>query len=84
MLPHAVSAFQTPAPAPAWAERAFDGRRAYIRTLDDQCNPFFLQEMWLEKSGVEWEVVNLKTSHCPFVSCPEVVAATTVGFIEKF
>jgi hypothetical protein len=83
MIPHALAAFETPAPAPAWAETAFDGRRAYIRTSDDQCNPLFLQEMWLKKSGVAWETVDLKTSHCPFISCPEEVVAKTLRFIEK-
>ncbi|TVY93981.1 hypothetical protein LAWI1_G000676 [Lachnellula willkommii] len=84
MIPHALAAFETPAPTPAWAESTFEGRRAYIRTLDDQCNPFFLQEMWIEKSGVSWETVDLKTSHCPFISCPEEVVAKTLGFIEKW
>ncbi|KAI9733780.1 MAG: hypothetical protein M1818_007047 [Claussenomyces sp. TS43310] len=84
MIPHALAAFETPAPAPAWAEDSFDGRRAYIRTLDDQCNPLFLQDAWLKKSGVEWDIVDLKTSHCPFISCPEVVAAKMIGFIEKW
>jgi pimeloyl-ACP methyl ester carboxylesterase len=84
MIPHALAAFETPAPAPAWAEAAFDGRRAYIRTLDDQCNPLFLQDIWLEKSGVKWDVTDLKTSHCPFISVPEEVVSKTVSFIEKW
>jgi len=84
MVPHALAAFETPAPAPAWAEPAFDGRRAYIRTLDDQCNPLFLQDIWLEKSGVSWDVTDLKTSHCPFISCPEEVVSKTLSFTEKW
>ncbi|EHA23670.1 catalytic protein, partial [Aspergillus niger ATCC 1015] len=67
MQPHALRAFETTATAPAWAESAFDGRRAYVRTLDDCCNPSSLQDMWLEKSKVEWEVVDFKTGHMPFV-----------------
>lgn len=84
MTPHAMAAFETPAPAPAWAEAAFDGRRAFIRTLDDQCNPLFLQDMWLEKSVVTWDVADLKTSHCPFISSPEEVVAKTLAFIDKW
>ncbi|ESZ93421.1 hypothetical protein SBOR_6192 [Sclerotinia borealis F-4128] len=84
MLPHAVAALETPAPAPAWAETAFDGRRVYIRTFDDQCNPLFLQDIWIEKSGVSWDIADLKTSHCPFISCPEEVVSKTLAFIEKW
>ena len=74
MYPTALRAFETPASAPAWKEEAYDGRRAYIRTLDDNCNPIQLQDKWLETSGVRWDTVELKSSHCPFVSFPEVVA----------
>ena len=83
MKPTALAAFETPAPAPAWAEEAFNGRRAYIKTLDDQCNPLFLQEAWIEKSGVQWETFDLKSSHCPFISRPQEVVDLAIGFIEK-
>ncbi|PYI11225.1 alpha/beta-hydrolase [Aspergillus sclerotiicarbonarius CBS 121057] len=84
MQPHALRAFETPATAPAWAESAFDGRRAYVRTLDDCCNPSSLQDMWLEKSKVEWEVVDFKTGHMPFLSQPEALAEQITKFIEGF
>jgi len=84
MIPHGLAAFETPAPAPAWAEPAFEGRRVYFRTLDDQCNPKFLQDIWLEKSGVSWNIVDLKTSHSPFISCPEEVAAKTLSLIDNW
>lgn len=84
MIPHALAAFETPAPPPAWAESAFDTRRAYIRTIDDQCNPLFLQDMWIEKSGVKWDLAEMKVSHCPFISCPEEVASVTIGFIKSW
>jgi hypothetical protein len=84
MIPHAHLAFETPAGPPAWAESGFDGRRAYIRTKNDQTNPFFLQNIWLDKSGVEWDIVDLETSHCPFISRPEETAKTAIGFIEKW
>lgn len=84
MKPHALAAFETPATAPAWAESAFDGRRAFIRTIDDQCNPLFLQDTWLKKAGVTWETVDMKSSHCPFISRPEEVAKICVGFFERW
>ncbi|PYH67483.1 esterase/lipase family protein [Aspergillus vadensis CBS 113365] len=84
MQPHALRAFETPATAPAWAESAFDGRRAYVRTLDDCCNPASLQDIWLEKSKVEWEVVDFKTGHMPFVSQPQALAEQITKFIDGF
>ncbi|GKZ88542.1 hypothetical protein AnigIFM59636_008404 [Aspergillus niger] len=84
MQPHALRAFETTATAPAWAESAFDGRRAYVRTLDDCCNPSSLQDMWLEKSKVEWEVVDFKTGHMPFVSQPQALAEQLTKFIDGF
>ncbi|KAJ5287688.1 Alpha/Beta hydrolase protein [Penicillium angulare] len=84
MQPHGLQAFETPATAPAWAERAFDGRRAYVRTLEDCCNPSFLQDMWLEKSNVKWEVVDFKTGHMPFVSHPQALAEQIIKFTNGF
>ncbi|KAI3329063.1 alpha/beta-hydrolase [Xylariaceae sp. AK1471] len=84
MKPHALQAFETKPSAPAWADKGFDGRRAYVRTLHDHCNPLFLQDLWLEKSKVEWEVVDFKTGHMPFVSQPKDFAAQIVGFVDGF
>ncbi|GKZ32165.1 hypothetical protein AbraIFM66950_001345 [Aspergillus brasiliensis] len=84
MHPHALRAFETPATAPAWAESALDGRRAYVRTLDDCCNPSSLQDMWLEKSKVQWDVVDFKTGHMPFVSQPQALAEQITKFIDGF
>jgi hypothetical protein len=84
MIPTALSAFETPATAPAWAESTYDGRRAYIRTLDDQCNPSFLQDIWLTKSNVKWNIVDMKTSHCPFISRPEETANLALGIFERW
>ena len=84
MIPHALAAFETQAGAPAWGEPEFNGRRAYIRTTEDMCNPLFLQNAWIENSGVEWDVVDLKSSHCPFISCPGEVANAAIRFIQKW
>ncbi|KAI1635179.1 alpha/beta-hydrolase [Biscogniauxia mediterranea] len=84
MRPHALLAFDTKASAPAWADEGFDGRRAYVRTLNDCCNPLWLQDSWLEKSKVKWDVVDFKTGHMPFVSQPQALAAQIVKFINGF
>ncbi|KAI1460139.1 hypothetical protein F4805DRAFT_418259 [Annulohypoxylon moriforme] len=84
MCPHALLAFETKASAPAWADAGFDGRRAYMRTLSDCCNPTSLQDLWLEKSKVKWDIVNFETGHMPFVSQPEALAAQIVKFVNNF
>lgn len=84
MVPHAYSAFETKSTAPAWADTGFDGRRAYVRTLDDCCNPVAVQDLWRERTGVHWDVAELKTGHMPFVSQPEALAAEVVKFIKGF
>ncbi|VUC27774.1 unnamed protein product [Clonostachys rosea] len=76
--PHAQLAFETGPTAPAWADAAFEGRRTYIRTEDDCCIPASLQDAWMEKSGVKWDVVHFKSSHMPFVSKPKDLAEQLV------
>lgn len=84
MVPHAYHAFETPATAPCWLDPGFQDRRVYVRTELDSCNPAFLQDMWIEKSGVQWEVVPLATSHAPFVSQPQAVADIVANTSRKF
>ncbi|KAL9619793.1 MAG: hypothetical protein Q9160_005629 [Pyrenula sp. 1 TL-2023] len=84
MRPHALAAFETPATAPAWAQSAFDGWRVFIRTIDDQCNPKTLQDIWLQKSRVQWDIVDIQSSHSPFVSRLAKIAMITIGLIKKW
>ncbi|KAI0528427.1 Alpha/Beta hydrolase protein [Xylaria digitata] len=83
MTPHALRAFETKAPAPAWQDKGFDGRRTYIRTTHDHCNPSFLQDSWIEKSGVDWNVVKFESGHMPFVSQPAALGAQIVKFVDE-
>ena len=39
IVPHAYATFEAKSTARAWANEGFDGRRAYICTPDDACNP---------------------------------------------
>lgn len=84
MVPHAYAAFETKSTAPAWADHGFDGRRAYIRTLDDCCNPAFVQDLWRERTGVHWDVAEMTTGHMPFISQPRELAVEIVKFVERF
>lgn len=84
MVPHACAAFQTKSTAPAWADQGFERRRAYIRTLDDFCNPAFVQDLWRERMGVHWDVAEMKTGHMPFISQPQELALEIVKFVKGF
>ncbi|KAK6825425.1 hypothetical protein PG987_012919 [Apiospora arundinis] len=84
MVPHANLAFETPPSAPGWADSGFDGRRVYVHTLDDACNPASLQQMWLEKSKVKWEVVDFQSGHMPMVSQPKELAAQIAKSVKGF
>lgn len=84
MLPHANLAFETKASAPAWADSAFDGKRMYVRTQLDCCNPSVLQDMWLQKSNVQWNVVDFQTGHMPFESQPQQLAAQVIKSVKSF
>lgn len=55
-----------------------------MRTEDDACNPAFLQDMWLEKTKVKWEVVDFKSGHMPFFSQPQALAAHIVRIAHGF
>lgn len=82
--PHAYKAFMTKATAPGWADAAYDGKRVYVHTLDDHCNPSWLQDLWLEKSKVKWDVVDFQTGHMPFVSQPEKLAEQIIKAVKSF
>lgn len=86
MKPHALAAFETPATAPAWSEPVFDGRRAYLKTMDDHCNPVeFAQQPWLLGCGVDWIEVELAgSSHCPFITRPKEVVDCCVPIFKKW
>lgn len=72
--PHAMACFQLPVPAMAWAEPAFASRLAYVKCLDDNTLPLAVQEAWIEASGVQWDVREIKSGHCPFISQPQKTA----------
>ena len=84
MTPHGYRCLETPASRPCWGERGYEGRRGYIRTGRDAVNPAFAQDLWMQGSGVGWEVVRTDWGHCPYVTFPEDLAGHIVGFVRKF
>lgn len=72
------------APAPAWADPAFAGRIAFLKCSEDAALPPFLQDLFINKSGVEWLVSEVKAGHSPWASMPEEVARIIGGWVEVF
>ncbi len=85
MVPHALLAFKSPAPAPAWTEPGFEGRLAYLVCTDDQAIPKFGQEAMMQGAGMEWAVKEMAGSHnCPFLKKTEEAAGMVDAFVEGF
>ena len=79
-----MHAFDSPAPPTAWREPEFTGQLAFIRCMQDQALPPFLQDMFIEKSGVEWKVKDIESSHSPFASKPEELVKIFVDCAQQF
>ena len=63
-----MKSFTDPSPAVFYSEDAYANRRVYIRTSDDQALPPFAQDMFLEQTGVHWDIKRMQTAHSPFLS----------------
>lgn len=79
-----MHALDSPAPPGAWADPDFAGKIAFIRCMQDQALPPFLQDMFIEKSGAEWKVKDIESSHSPFASKPEELATMLGDFAQQF
>jgi pimeloyl-ACP methyl ester carboxylesterase len=84
LLPLSLHVFTNPSPAPAWADAAYSGRRAYIRCSQDICLPTFVQDIMVEASGVDWIKKTFDTSHSPFLSCPTELADYVLALAVAF
>lgn len=51
-----------------WKDKAYDGHRAYIRTLQDNALTIKYQDELIARSGVEWLVKSVDASHSAFLS----------------
>ncbi|KAL9624613.1 MAG: hypothetical protein Q9160_001278 [Pyrenula sp. 1 TL-2023] len=84
LRPHALKAFDSIVPAAAWAEPAFEGKIAFIKCTMDQGLPPFLQDMFMQRSGVKWIVKEIEASHSPFASKTKEVVEILKGFAAQF
>ncbi|KAL8754212.1 MAG: hypothetical protein Q9199_004500 [Rusavskia elegans] len=63
---------------------AYNDRRTYLHTNQDQGLPPFAQDAFVAGSGVKWDVQKLVTSHSPFLSEPKQLAAIVVANVKAF
>ncbi|UKZ75426.1 hypothetical protein TrVFT333_003111 [Trichoderma virens FT-333] len=84
LKPHSEEALKTAPSAVGWQDKAYNGRRAYIRCLQDRALPITIQDHLIARSEVEWVVKALDSSHSPFLSMPDELARVLVEILEGF
>ena len=85
LIPHALLAFKSPAPAPAWAEPGFEGRLAYLVCTEDQAILEFAQEAMMQGTGKDWVVREMVGSHnVAFLKKIDEAAAAVDAFVDGF
>lgn len=67
-----------------WLDGVYDGRRAYIRCLQDGALPLAAQDGLLAQSGVEWIIRSLEASHSPYLSMPDELTGVVAEIISEF
>ncbi|CAI6088524.1 unnamed protein product [Clonostachys chloroleuca] len=82
--PHSLKAFSEPPSALGIKEAGYNGRRAYIRCLQDKALPLPAQDAFVQNSGVEWIVKSMDTSHSPFLAVPDETVQLLAGIIKEF
>lgn len=63
---HSGAAVMSAPSSIGWKDKAYDGRRAYIRTLRDNALTIKYQDELIARSGVEWLVKSVDASHSAF------------------
>lgn len=78
------ASLSTPTGPPAWLDPYYDGRRSYFRTLLDRSIPAFVQEIFVQSTGVPWTVESFNSSHSPFLSHPKELSNWVVKQASLF
>ncbi|KAL5002229.1 alpha/beta-hydrolase [Aspergillus recurvatus] len=83
--PHSSLAFNSPQPAPAWADDAYAGRLAAIVTTVDAAVPKDAQHGMVAATEKEWIVKEIDASHCaPFISRIDESVGLVLGLLRDF
>ena len=82
---HGLSALTSPCPATSWATEAFQGRCAYIRTLNGRAIPYEVQNMMLEEAtGQAWIIEDIETGYSPQLAAPERLCGIILDLAKQF
>ncbi|GFF44459.1 hypothetical protein IFM58399_07298 [Aspergillus lentulus] len=83
--PHSTLAFNSPQPAPAWADQAYAGRLAFIVSTLDKALPEGAQRAMMTATQKDWIVEEMVCSHCaPFVTRVAECVRLLQGFLGLF
>ncbi|KAK5991219.1 Alpha/beta hydrolase nvfD-like protein [Cladobotryum mycophilum] len=85
LKPHSYRSFDTPSPQPAWPDKGFDGRRAYVFCHEDRAIPVEHQKVMVEVSGKEFRTFDLEDAdHSPFLSKTEEMLEIVDGLAREW
>ena len=88
IYPQSLLSFNSPSGPVCYQDPAYNGRRVYMHTKEDQALPPLAQDMFVKDSGVMWKILKLDTGHSPFLSEPVHVAGivdeNTKDFLASF
>jgi hypothetical protein len=83
--PHSTLAFNSPQPAPAWADQAYAGRLAFIVTTLDKAIPEGAQRGMIAATQKNWMVEEMDCGHCaPFLNRIDECVRLLQGFLGVF
>ncbi|CAG9974910.1 unnamed protein product [Clonostachys byssicola] len=84
LKPHSKKSLTSPITTIGWRDSAYDGCRAYIRCSQDKALLIEVQDMFVERSGVQWVVKTLDSSHSPFISMPRELTVAVQEIARDF
>ena len=79
-----LSSWITPCPPASWDEKGYQGRCAFIRTTQDQCIPYDVQNMMIKATEQDWILRDLDSGHSPQLSQPEKLADVILELVKQF
>ncbi|KAM0524459.1 hypothetical protein ACHAPE_000553 [Trichoderma viride] len=81
---HSGAAVMSTPSSIGWKDKAYDGRRAYIRALRDNALTIKYQDELIARSGVEWLVKSVDASHSAFFSRTDEVVGLVAELAVEF
>ncbi|UKZ73737.1 hypothetical protein TrVFT333_001387 [Trichoderma virens FT-333] len=84
LKPQSALSVKTKFDTVGWLDKTYDGRRAYIRCLQDHALPLMIQDGMVAGSGVEWITKSLESSHSPFLSMPDELTRVVAEIVAEF